>query len=107
MISLVYALGALVDRVGSQTRERSKMVSVHVRSFADALTFSETFMIYGKRQIMVGNVPVCEACFRDYNGEAAKQPSNTPTNQTKESPSLVSRQLITKAIGVRPKTTIV
>jgi hypothetical protein len=97
---------------GSQSLSRSKIVSVNVRTMVQALNFPEPSFFYIKRQIMtlcptlmMANAPVCSACFKYYTADPNEHFGDTETNRTRESASLISRQLINRGTIIRPKTT--
>jgi hypothetical protein len=127
MITLFYALEASVVPItaecitrgrfclaGSQTIERSRIVSLHIKKIVETLKFPDASAVYLKRRIMallpavmMQSVPVCGVCFKFYNLGASQKQSVTPSNGTRDSASLVSRQIISRATIVRPKTTMV
>jgi hypothetical protein len=127
MISLFYALEASVAPVTaecitrgrfclavSRTLERTKIVGLHIRKIVETLKFPDAAIVYLKRRIMallpavmMQSVPVCGACFKFYNFNASQQHSVTPSNGTRDSASLVSRQIISRETVGRPKTMMV
>jgi hypothetical protein len=124
MISLFYALEASVVPItgecitrakfclaGSQSLSRSKIAGVHVKTMIEALNFPDAAFHYVKRRIMLlcptlmmANAPVCGACFKYYTMDPDQHTADTESNRSRESPSLISKQLINRQTVTRPKT---
>jgi hypothetical protein len=124
MITLVYSLEASVMPItaecitrgryclaGSQSLERSKIVTFHIRKLVETLGLPDSALHYIKRRIMnmcpslmMGNVPVCASCFKYYNTEDSQKRPSTESDKTRQSASLAAQRYIRKRPMQRPAT---
>jgi hypothetical protein len=80
---------------GSQTLERSKIVSIHIKRIVDTLGFDEEAFHYLKHRmthlnptLMMAHVPVCAECFKYYNMDHPGKRCGTATERTRLSATL-------------------
>jgi hypothetical protein len=124
IISLLYAAETSVATIpsecitrgrycltGSQTMERSKIVSLHIKRIVEMLGFDDEAFRYMRRRmtslnpsLMMAHVPVCADCFRYYNQDHPGKRCATATERTRLNAAMTLRNSVEKVN--RPKTNL-